>query len=612
MAIRCTITAENVVNEYGQTLAIGTVYTPFNDDYALALIQQGKAQDTDASLVDPGVGEGMPNNIVFVNAAAIASPTAAMLRDYGTEYALDVAPFGRYRTNGTSMVAVPTFNGSSLVSGGEKRTYLDTVAATEAASEMLVGDLLQPAGVTRAVTSIGKLACRFGTGQWTATTGSPTLTQGYTGWDGSGAKTGITSRTGQPDMLRVVPAANTNEVIRLGTFATNMLTKNLGGKFGLWVYLQAQPGYEVGGTLAGTLSVGVTTNAATMGNALSVGYNTNQLREGWNFLTFVMRNPLAYQSGSGITEYHPFGVSASGFGSGADSNILATDAARLEISWTNLFGATLYFDSMWTAFSSRPQIVWGNDAGANLLELAAPTFDQYGWIGYTAFPYSSGGTHAVITDLTTNPSANGVALYAKGWDFTNHTANHPAVGGLTTEATIEYEIGTARAWQYALGFTRGGDFYVSPQSSSSRLSELVIKNMGFRAQRHTRRWNVQVTPFGVDNMQHIGAIDMGHVSAGGVSSITAGTNGSVSGFQTATKIKRAIDVAVAYGCAFFPFWHGITTSGDTGSGEDLTGDNLLLTNSAAQSVFSYVRQLELAGTVQVCRGFSGWYYGVEA
>jgi hypothetical protein len=502
-------------------------------------------------------------------------------------------------------------DGASLVPGDGKRTYFDTVAATEAASAMLVGDLTQPAGVTRAVTSIGKLACRFGTGQWTATSGSPTLTQGYTGWNGSGAKTGITSRTGQPDMLRVVPAADTNETIRLGTFATNMLTPNLAGKFGLWVYIENLPGYQVGGTLQGTITVSVSTNVATMGNSCAVGYNTNQLREGWNFLTFVMRNFAAYQSGSGVTEYHPFGISANS-GTGVNADILTTAAARLEINWTNLFGATLYFDSMWTAFSSKPQIVWGNDAGANLLELAVPIFDQYGWVGYTAFPYSSGGTHAVITDLTSNVTPNGVALYAKGWDFTNHTANHPSVGALTTEATIEYELGTARAWQYALGFTRGADFYASPQSTSSRLSELVIKNMGIKAQRHARRWNVQVTPFGVDNMGHIGAIDMGHVSSGGVSSIVAGTSGSVSGFQTATKIKRAIDVVVAYGSAFFPFWHGVTTSGDTGSGEDLTGDNLLLTYSAAQSVFAYVRQLELAGTVQVCRGFSGWYYGVEA
>lgn len=47
MPIRCTIRVAGVVNEYGQPLAIGTVYTPINDDYALALISQLKATDTD-------------------------------------------------------------------------------------------------------------------------------------------------------------------------------------------------------------------------------------------------------------------------------------------------------------------------------------------------------------------------------------------------------------------------------------------------------------------------------------------------------------------------------------------------------------------------------------
>ena len=47
MTIRVTITKPGVVNEYGQALAIGTVYTPNNDDYALALIAQLKATDTD-------------------------------------------------------------------------------------------------------------------------------------------------------------------------------------------------------------------------------------------------------------------------------------------------------------------------------------------------------------------------------------------------------------------------------------------------------------------------------------------------------------------------------------------------------------------------------------
>jgi len=531
--------------------------------------------------------------------------------------------YGPYAMGGVVVVAVASNSGSSVA-----WTRKDTVVTMNEDSTSLVsGDgtqillssfgrnraigasLDQPAEITKPVSTYGKLACRFGTGQWSATTGSPTLTQGYTGWDGSGAKTGITSRTGQPDMLKVVPAANTNEVIRLGTFATNMLTKALGGKFGLWVYVEAQPGYQVGGTLAGTLSVGISTNAATMGNSLSVGYTTNQVREGWNFLSFVMRNPLAYQSGSGATEYHPFGVACSGFGTGVDSNILATDAARIEISWLNMFGATMYFDSMWTAFTATPQIVWGNDAGTNLLELAKPIFDSYGWAGYAAHPYSSGGTHGVITDLSSNIAANGLALYASGWDFTNHTANHPPLGGLSVEAQIVYEMETARAWQLALGLTRGVEFYSSPQSSSSRLSEGVISGMGFKLQRHARKWNVHVTPFGIDNPGHLGAIDMGNASSGGVSSITAGTGGSVSGFQTATKIKRAIDVVVAYQCAFFPFWHGVTQSGDTGSGEDATGDNLLLTYSAFQQVCAYVRQLEAAGSLQVCRGMTGFYYG---
>lgn len=466
----------------------------------------------------------------------------------------------------------------------------------------------QPGDITRPVATYGKLACRFGSGMWSATGGSPTLTQGYTGWDGSGAKTGITSRTGQPDMLKVVPAADTAETIRLQSFSTNMLTKGLAGKFGLWVYVDAQPGYGVGGTLAGTITVTATTNASTTGNACAVSFNTNQIREGWNFLTFVMRNVAAYQSGSGVTEYHPFGVVANS-GTGVNADILTTDVARLEIQWQNMSGSTMYFDSIWTAFTATPQIIFGNDAGTNLLELAVPIFDSYGWIGYTAHPYNSSGAHAVITDLTTNVAANGTALYAKGWDFINHTANHPQLGALSAEAQIVYEMETARAWQYALGLQRGAEFYASPQSSSSRLSELVIKNLGFKLQRHARRWNVHVTPFGIDNPQHLGAIDMGSASSGGVSSIVAGTASSVSGFQTATKIKRAIDVVVAYQCAFFPFWHGVTQSGDTGSGDDATGDNLLLTYSAFQQVCAYVRQLELAGSLQVCRGMTGFYYG---
>ena len=466
----------------------------------------------------------------------------------------------------------------------------------------------QPGKITAPCTNFGKLAAHFSGSIWSTTGGSPALTADYTGWDGAGNKSGITSRTGQPSMLKVVPAANTVEEIQLTSIASNMLTRNLAGKIGLWVYVDALPGYQVGGTPNSTITVDLSTTSGGS-NGMYVAFNANQVREGWNFLKFVQRDTTAYLSGASSTEYHPFGVVVSAFGTGADTNIVSGTVTRLRINWTNMLGATLYFDSFWTDFASKGQVVFGNDSGVGLLEYAKPIFDRYGWVGYTAFPYSSGGTHARITDLNSNVSANGASLYPSGWDFINHTTNHPALGALTSEAQIAYEIETAKAWQNSLDFTRGAEFYASPQSSTSRLSEKVIKSAGIKLQRHARKWNVSVTPFGIDNPQHIGSIDMGNVASGGISSVSGNTTSSVSGWQTATKIKRAIDVIEAYGDAVFPFWHGITVTGDTGTGDDLTGDNLLLTKSAFEGVVAYVRARELAGGLTVCRGMSGFYYG---
>lgn len=469
----------------------------------------------------------------------------------------------------------------------------------------------QPATITAPVLEMGKVAARFGSGMWTATSGSPTLTQGYTGWDGSGARTGITSRTGQPDMLKCVPAANTTEQITLGTFATNMLTKSLGGKIGLWVYVENQPGYGVGGSVTGSIFMEFSTSGATS-NGASVYWNSNQIREGWNFLQFVMRDPLAYVQGSGVVEYHPFGISASMYGNGSTTNIVANDIGIIRLGWVNMSGATLYFDSMWTGYSSKAQLCLGCDSGANLEEIAVPIFQQYGWIGYAAIPYNVADTGA--TTLTYQPTLTGTAidarrqrLYALGWDIINHTVTHPNLGGYSSEAGIDYQVAQAKAWQLAQGdLTRGSEFYASPGSSSSRVSEAVIKAAGFKLQRHARKWNTSVTPWGIDNPQHVGACDWGSASAMGVTSTTSGGAGSIAGYQTATKIKRALDVTVAYGDTMHAFWHGIQS---TGAEDDLTGDNLLMTAAAFASSCAYARQLELAGSLTVCKGMSGFYYG---
>lgn len=477
----------------------------------------------------------------------------------------------------------------------------------------------QPAAIARPVTSPGKLAARFGSGMWLTLSGAPTLTQGYTGWDGSGNTTGVTSRTGQPDMLKVVPAANTTEQIELQTFAANMLTKSLGGVIGLWVYVEAQPGYQAGGTPAGTISISMSTNAANYTNGVVAAFNTNQVREGWNFLQFRMRNASAYVQASGVAEDHPYGVAAFASGTGADSNILGTDIAKLKIYWDNMSGATLYFDSMWTAFTSKAQIVLGCDQGPLLEEVAVPIFQNYGWIGYSAFPFNTADTGAATNTVQVNltaPSSSADAqrqrLYALGWDCVNHTMTHPSFNATTNEALIAYQMQTAAAWAQATDMPRGSEFYASPASSTSRLSEKVIKNLGFKLQRHVRKSNTSITPYGIDNPQHLGGMGWGSNSAPAFNTCTGGANGSTTGLQTLTKIKRAWDAIEAYGDTAIVWWHGITTTGDGGMGEDLTGDNLLMTSSAFTLAMAYIRQREQAGALTVCKGMSGFYYGANA
>ena len=470
----------------------------------------------------------------------------------------------------------------------------------------------QPIGITRPVRSAGRMVAGFGTGQWTSASEGTnhTSTQGYTGFDANGNVNGIRSRTGQAEMLKVVCNNNTATNITLGSPGTNILNAALAGKLMVVVYVEAQPGYQATGTPTGNLSLEVTT-AGVFTNGLTIGFNSNQLREGWNFLKFVQRDPLAYQTTSPTTEYHPFGISAACYGNGSAANIVASPINAMRLITQNLSGATLYFDSIWTGFDSLAQIVLGCDAaGSDLMQYGLPELQQRGWVGYTAIPgriYTSGSTLVSNWDIT---NSNARTCYGMGWENINHTANHLANNTLTSAAAIDYEVASVQAMYANAGLMRGGEFYASPLSSSSRLAEAVIRNRGFKLQRHARKWNVCVTPWGIDNPGHVGAIDFGNAAAGGISSSNGATAPSVSGWQTWTKLRRFVDVLEAYGDTGFPFWHGISILGDTGSGDDTTGDNLLITRSAFQRFLAYIAEREAAGGLRVRDGMTGFYYGV--
>lgn len=508
----------------------------------------------------------------------------------------------------------PTADSSAL---SVREQHAAKALLDDRAARMVGASLEQPADITRPVRAMGKLATRFGSGMWSSIVGTPTLTQGYTGWDGSGAKTGITSRTGMPDMLKYVPSTNAAEAIRLQSVGSNLYNAALAGKLMLVVYIESLPGYQVGGTVAGNIDFTISTSGANDTNGLFVSYNTNQLREGWNFLKFVMRNPLAYAAGNSAVEYHPFGINVSSYGAGADADIVTNAVQRLRIDTRNLLGASLYFDSIWTGWECAPQFVLGCDGGTNLLEYGLPVFDSYGWSGYGAFSFNTVDSGGSSSTLQTTPASNSLAqaeaVYAAGWDVINHTATHPSMGGISAEAAIAYQMEAARAYWIAKGVVRGCEFYASPQSSSSRLSEAVIRALGFKLQRHARKWNTSVTPWGIDNCGFVGAIDMGSASSGsGVTSVTGGAAGSITGWQTASKLQRWADVIEAYEDTGVAYWHGITAAGDDGTGEGATGDNLLLYKSAFERFMANLRARELAGRVAVRRGLTDFFYGANA
>lgn len=446
--------------------------------------------------------------------------------------------------------------------------------------------------------AIGDIVIPFDSGAgWAANgTGTPTLTQSFTGFDANGNRTGIVSRTGCPEMLKVVPGT-TNDEIQSTTFAEATFT---GGKFGLWVYLAAQPGYEANGTfLSGAsgskFSLLLSTSASSFSNGLSVTFDHMYLREGWNFLVY---NESASTSLGGPG--HPTGITRTVNGTGVNADIVASTVKRAKIIFTNLNGGPeLYFDSIWSNFTTTPRFVLGTDSqGEDMIDVMLPLFESYGWEtkAYMAVPrqvLSAGDTTSYYYKAWTTAKPNIEEGYSRGMLAIPHSTNHQSPGALTNAARVRWEVLPVQAWLASNGWRNGNDLWVSPNYSSSRLSEKVIKGMGFLGQRHGRGWCVVVTPFGIDNPHHFGSIDIGLTDQ-----------------QAFSTVKTEIDIAVAYGATLWLFHHSIQSVGDPGTGEGNTGDALLIYESNYLAIMAYIRSLETSGTARVISPYE-FFLGVK-
>lgn len=406
----------------------------------------------------------------------------------------------------------------------------------------------------------------------------------------------IGSRTGAPTLLKAVPVSGAT-IFTLPPSYIGTPYPLVTGALGLWVYIDALPGHQPAGTATGTITIGFGTRTnGTAGNYFNVTWNANVLREGWNFLV-CKRGASPFPSGTGVIE--------ADIADGADANIAAgLSFIQVQMS-AGLVGATLYFDSMWCNFSMKPQLCLGVDAFAqDVLDIALPIFQSYGWVGYCAAALSGSGTETETTMQTGAGKDPGTyqsaatrariqALYDAGWDVIDHSTTHRRLGDMTDKGVIAFERNRAQQWRLGHGWVRGSEFYASPQGSTSRVSEGVLRQLGVVSQRNGRGFGTHVTPHGIDNPHQVGGFDMGSL-----------TNG-----QTFAKLKAALDACVDHQCTMHGFWHFLQTAGDPGDGTGSTGDALYLYASAFRMFCAYARSLELAGTITVCKGYSGFYYG---
>lgn len=231
-------------------------------------------------------------------------------------------------------VATTDLTGGTVWSGPVDRSttpaeqaYARASAVSGAGNAVVVPAQPSVAGAVRQAlaraANVGTLVADFVGTKWTtagggSTGGAPTIVTGYTGYDASGSRTGVVSRTGQAAMMRVTPTTTADSV----SLAFGAINVPLNGRIGLWVHCANVTGYDTGaGPTAGRIRLDISTSAISVGNGARIGWSIEgQLREGWNFLKFVQRgntfnNAANIQLGANVfTGAHPYGTEVSTLG----------------------------------------------------------------------------------------------------------------------------------------------------------------------------------------------------------------------------------------------------------------------------------------------------------
>ena len=337
----------------------------------------------------------------------------------------------------------------------------------------------------------------------------------------------IGSKTGSTAMVKLVcngtQAGAANYFI---TSASNLALTTVDEKFGLWVYFSCD--ITTNSTWMPSISINVSTANTFNGDAAdyTFGFNSNQCRQGWNFLVLKCDNST-----------HPYGISKSGVGT---AKFATTGLNRFRIYMTVPNGKTLtcYFDTLWSNFSTKPAVAITFDIAGE------PLFQNYGLSALSEFgfqgvvfilPNGSGAndnTNNRLIDYNTGPISGNAqiacldALYAAGWDISNHTLNHTNTsnGGsvrtqLLTDAQLQYQVIAGTAWQLGHGYERGKEFYAAPQGAWDTTTILRLQTWGYKLLRMGQQGlNRTRTIYGYDQLGNMGWYGIDGLPGGAVGS----------------------------------------------------------------------------------------------
>lgn len=435
MAIRCTITAAGVVNEYGQTLAVGTIYTPNNDDYALALISQRRATDTDDYL-----GERV--NAPFDEVVYPVTPAGFSTDASGNVTGL--VGLNRLAENDIRDIQSSYTLANSYIDGPTpwSRIYGPTDLATLSRS------------------------AEFGTGIYYVTAQSPS--NGSCMFRREGAALLLVGSEASANFGNIRSFAAGLGVLSNTTLAISVYWHKLNANSSL------------------ILRLGIDSS-----NYVTYDFraDANMLVEGWNTLLVSTGEAIGASSVGQRSFQTAFSVNTGWtLAAGAFTFASAVGYVAFELNGFQTSGSThgssVWIEGFYKGGKDLPMLTIGFDIQTSGLDLAKTSMDAVGFKGYAAIPTANAVSSAPAYLLTSADAVRLTALYNAGWDIAQHSVSHSSLGSFSDDGMIVGEIEGCRAQIREMNAWAASDLFATPNGSYSNRLVAIAGKTGVKWMRH--------------------------------------------------------------------------------------------------------------------------------